>query len=103
MDGVKSNLTINYSIVTMFSNKGFMTGKKTAFYSQVKQLSVLTTIPIILLAGPVVGFFVGGWFDRKFHLYPWFTIFFAFLGFVAAGREIARLLNQILKDKQNNP
>lgn len=80
-----------------------MTGKKTAFYSQIKQLSVLTTIPIILLVGPAVGFFLGGWVDRKYHIYPWVTIFFTFLGFVAAGREIARLLSQVVKDKQEDP
>jgi len=77
-----------------------MTGKKNAFYSQVKQLGVLTTIPIILLVGPIIGFFLGGWIDRKTHLYPWFTIIFIFLGFAAAGKEIVRLLKQVLKEDQ---
>ncbi len=75
-----------------------MTGNKDAFYSQVKQLGVLTTIPIILLVGPLVGFGIGGWFDRKFQIYPWVTIIFVSLGFVASGREVARLLMQISKD-----
>ena len=77
-----------------------MAGKRNAFYSQVKQLGVLTTIPVILLVGPAVGFLVGGWIDRKTQVYPWFTILFILLGFLAAGREIARLLKQILKDDQ---
>lgn len=77
-----------------------MTGKKNAFYSQVKQLGVLTTIPIILLVGPIIGFFLGGWLDRKTHIYPWFTIIFIFLGFAAAGKEIVRLLKQVLKEDQ---
>ncbi len=77
-----------------------MTGKKNAFYSQVKQLGVLTTIPIILLVGPIIGFFLGGWIDRKTHIYPWFTIIFIFLGFAAAGKEIVRLLKQVLKEDQ---
>ncbi len=75
-----------------------MAKKKDAFYSQVKQLGILTTIPIILLVGPAIGFFLGSWIDRKAHSYPWVTIFFVFLGFVASGREIVRLLKQILKD-----
>ena len=77
-----------------------MAEKKDAFYSQVKQLGILTTIPIILLVGPAIGFFLGAWIDRKAHSYPWFTIVFVFLGFVAAGREIVRFLKQILKDDQ---
>ena len=79
-----------------------MAEKKDAFYSQVKQLGILTTIPIILLVGPAIGFFLGTWIDRKAHSYPWFTIVFVFLGFVAAGREIVRLLKQILKDDQES-
>jgi len=71
--------------------------KKNAFYSQLKQLGVLTTIPIILLVGPIIGFVIGGWIDRKAHIYPWFTIIFVALGFVAAGREIAHLLKVILE------
>ncbi len=77
-----------------------MAGKPNAFYSQVKQLGVLTTIPVILLVGPAVGFFIGGWIDRKTQVYPWFTLLFILLGFLAAGREIVRLLKQILKDDQ---
>ena len=78
---------------------GFMAEKKDAFYTQIKQLGILTTIPIILAAGPAIGFFLGSWIDRKAHIYPWFTIIFVFLGFVASGREIYRLLKQISKEQ----
>ena len=76
-----------------------MTGNKDAFSSQAKQIGVLTTIPIVLLLGPVVGFWIGGWIDRKALIYPWFTIIFVALGFVASGREVLRLLKQVLKDE----
>ena len=75
-----------------------MSGKNVAFYEQIKQLGVLTTIPVILLVGPVVGFFLGSWIDRKAQLYPWFTIIFVSLGFIASGREVFNLLKQIQKE-----
>ena len=75
-----------------------MNGKKDAEYSQLKQVGALTTIPIVLLTGPAIGYFLGGWIDRKTHLYPWFTITFVFLGFIAAAREMVRLLKQVLKE-----
>ena len=75
-----------------------MTGRKDIFFSQVKQLGVVTTIPIILLVGPVVGFMLGGWADRKAQSYPWFTVIFITLGFIASAREITRLLGQIVKE-----
>ena len=79
-----------------------MTGKQDAFYSQVEQLGILTTIPIILLVGPAIGFVAGGWMDRKARIYPWFTIIFVFLGFVASGREVVRLLKQVSKEDEKN-
>ncbi len=79
---------------------GVMTGKKNAFYSQVKQLGVLTTVPIILLVGPAIGFFLGSWIDRKANSYPWFTIVFIGLGFAGSACEVFRLLKEILKESE---
>ena len=75
-----------------------MTENKPAFYSQVKQLGILTTVPIILLIGPVVGFWIGGWVDRKINTYPWVTIILTLMGFLASGREVARLLKEALRE-----
>ena len=75
-----------------------MSGKNDAFYEQIKQLGVLTTIPVVLLVGPAFGFFLGGWIDRKAHSYPWVTIIFVCLGFIGAAREVIRVLRDIQKN-----
>ncbi len=79
-----------------------MAEKKGDLQSQIKHVGVLTTVPIILLVGPAVGYFLGSWIDRKSHIFPWFTIILTALGFIAAAREITRLLKQILKDDKEN-
>jgi len=79
---------------------GDTSGKKGVVFSQVKQIGALTAIPAVLLVGPILGYFAGNWIDRKFQLYPWFTVFFVFAGFFAAGREIFRLLKQVLKEDE---
>lgn len=79
-----------------------MSGKKNAYSGQVKQLGILTTIPIILLIGPVVGYFAGAWIDRKAHIFPWFTTILVLLGFAGSGREVVRLLKEVLKDSQKS-
>ena len=76
-----------------------MSGEKFPDYLQIKQLAVLTTIPIILLVGPVVGYFAGAWLDRKFQIYPWLTVVFVTLGFLASGREVVRLLKIVSKEQ----
>ena len=75
-----------------------MAENKDAFYLQVKQIGALTAVPIILVLGPLVGYFAGDWIDRRFNSYPWATIVLLILGFVAAGREIFKLLSQVLKE-----
>ncbi len=78
-----------------------MPGKKDAYFDQIKQVGVLTTIPIILLIGPAVGYFLGSWIDRKSHTFPWFTIILVGLGFAASGREVVRLLQEIAKSESS--
>ena len=75
-----------------------MAENKDSYLLQLKQIGALTVVPIILLTGPVVGYFIGDGFDRKFQSSPWCTVLFVALGFVAAGREVFRLLKQILKE-----
>ena len=79
-----------------------MTGKKSVLYSQVKQIGTFTAIPIILLIGPLLGYFAGAWVDHKFRFYPWFTMIGLFAGFAAAGREIFRLLRQFLEEDKKS-
>ena len=79
-----------------------MAEKKDAYFSQLKQIGSLTAVPIILLAGPAVGYFTGGWVDRQFRFYPWCTVLLSVLGFIASGREVMRLLRQVLKEDKED-
>ena len=79
-----------------------MAVKKSGLYSQVKQIGSLTAIPVILVVGPLLGYFAGNWVDRKFQLFPWFTIIGLFVGFIASGREIFRLLREFLEEDKKS-
>jgi ATP synthase protein I len=48
---------------------------------------LLLSIPTLLIVSPLVGFFVGGWLDRRFKTEPWLGIAGLAVGFAAAGRE----------------
>ena len=77
-----------------------MAEKKDSNLLQLKQIGALTAVPIILLVGPFAGYYIGDWLDTKFRLHPWCTVLFLALGFVASGREIFRLLKQVLKESE---
>ncbi|MEW6014531.1 MAG: AtpZ/AtpI family protein [Candidatus Zixiibacteriota bacterium] len=59
-----------------------------------RQLGLLGTIPIIMVVGPVVGFFIGRWLDSKLGTAPFLLILFLIFGFIASGKEIYRIIKR---------
>ncbi|HSG99267.1 MAG TPA: AtpZ/AtpI family protein [candidate division Zixibacteria bacterium] len=57
-----------------------------------KEIGSLGLIPIILAVGPIIGALIGQWLDKRFATAPWLTIVFVIFGFVAAVREMLRLI-----------
>ncbi|MEA2031641.1 MAG: AtpZ/AtpI family protein [candidate division Zixibacteria bacterium] len=70
-----------------------------------RQISLLTTVPAILLAAPLIGYFIGWWLDGKLKTEPYMVTAGVLLGFVAAGFEIYHLVKksaEIDKEKEND-
>jgi len=63
-------------------------------YSMYRQLGILTTIPIILAVGPILGYFIGNFLDKKLHTEPYLMIVFIIFGFVASGRGVYDLIKR---------
>ena len=55
-------------------------------------------IPMLLVAGPLVGFFVGRFLDRQFQTAPWGLIGAILLGMAASIRETIRTIRQAIRD-----
>lgn len=66
-----------------------------------RQIGTLAGIPAMLIAGALVGFFIGQWLDRRLDTAPWLQLVFFFLGMGAAIRNIALLLKQVQKDSED--
>jgi len=67
-----------------------------------RQISILTALPFIMAAGPVVGYFFGHWLDGKLATGPYLMIVFIGFGFAASGREVYRLLKQASDGERNS-
>lgn len=52
---------------------------------------MLAAIPALLAIGPVLGWFLGDFLDKKIGTGPWLSYFGILVGFVAAGREVYKL------------
>ena len=63
-------------------------------YSWVRQASVFTTIPMLLVAGPLIGYVLGNFLDKKLSTQPYLMIVFVILGFVASGQQIYHMIKK---------
>lgn len=67
-------------------------------YQQYKQIGLLTTIPFILAAGPVLGYLVGSFLDKKFGTEPYLMIVFITFGFIASGKQVYNIIVRAIKE-----
>jgi ATP synthase protein I len=61
-------------------------------YWAIRQAGLLTTIPVLLAASPIIGFFIGRFIDRKVNTEPVFSAVFLLLGFIAGAIQTARVV-----------
>jgi F0F1-type ATP synthase assembly protein I len=74
---------------------------KDKFYSNLRQAGIYTVIPLILAVGPIIGYFIGNFLDRKLHTAPYLMILFIIFGFVASGKEVYNLVKRAMQEMDN--
>ena len=57
-----------------------------------RQVGLLTTVPILLVTAPIIGFLIGQFLDKKAHTTPLLSIVFLIFGFVAAALQVAKIV-----------
>jgi len=65
-----------------------------------RQVGLLTTIPLLLAVSPIIGFFIGSFLDKRFNTDPIFTIVFLVIGFIAGARQVMNVVRKTSKDKK---
>ncbi len=63
-----------------------------------RQIALATTIPLIMVAGPAVGYFIGSYLDKVLGTSRIMTLIFLLLGLGAGGLETVRLIKEITKE-----
>jgi F0F1-type ATP synthase assembly protein I len=63
-------------------------------YRVMRQVGMLTTIPILLAVSPLIGYFIGRFIDVKLGTAPYLSIVFLIVGFIGGGMQVARVIKQ---------
>ena len=58
-------------------------------------MGLAITIPMVLASGPLIGWFIGTWLDKKLGTTPWIFIILLILGVVASVRETIKIIKEI--------
>ena len=74
---------------------------KDKFYSNLRQAGIYTVIPLILAVGPIIGYFIGNFLDKKLHTSPYLMMLFILFGFIAAGKEVYNLTKRAMQEIDN--
>lgn len=67
-------------------------------FRYIRLIGSLGTVPLMLGAGPLLGFFAGRWLDARLHTTPWLQFVLLALGFGAAVRHLVRVVNEAKRD-----
>jgi len=71
--------------------------KKDDLYKRIKIAGIISFIPVILVAGPLSGYFLGAYLEQTFGL-AWYVSFITItIGFVASIREVIRAIKLVSK------
>lgn len=66
----------------------------------VRSVGIVTTIPMVLIAGPLAGFWIGSWIDVRFGIDPWGKSILLLLGFVASLKQVIEIIKRWIKDTE---
>jgi len=71
--------------------------RKEDFYKGVKTVGFVSFIPFMLAAGPLTGYFIGSFLQKKFNLSSWVVLLCVGFGFLAVITEIMKILKAVAR------
>lgn len=64
----------------------------------VRQIGIATTIPMILAAGPLLGYWLGQGIDGRFATDPWGKVVLSLLGFGASVKQVITIIRRVIQE-----
>ena len=75
--------------------------KKAEFYKLARVWGLISFIPVVLAAGPLAGYFMGDYLEKKIGFAPYLSLLCLALGFASSIMEIVKILKLIHKNDRN--
>jgi len=73
---------------------------KADLYRWIKIGGLLSFLPFVLVAGPLAGFYLGSYLEKRFSLPAYVSIALITVGFIGSFREAVRIVKIALKTQE---
>ena len=73
---------------------------KANLYKWIKIAGLLSFLPFVLVAGPMAGFYLGTYLEKKFSLPAYISLVFITIGFIASLKEAIRIVKIALRTQE---
>jgi F0F1-type ATP synthase assembly protein I len=70
------------------------------FYPLARNIGIIITIPMVFVAGPVIGLLIGQWIDQKWLTDPWAKVILSLLGFIGSIKQVIALIKRATKETE---
>ena len=74
--------------------------RKADLYKWIKIGGLLSFLPFVLGAGPIAGYFLGNYLERRFRLPAYISIALVTIGFLASLKETIRIIKIALQTQE---
>lgn len=68
-------------------------------YKWIKIGGLLSFIPFVLVAGPLGGYFIGNYLEKRFGLPAYVSLILIALGFIGSAMEIVKIIKAALRSE----
>lgn len=75
---------------------------KAELYKIARIWGLVSFIPVVLAAGPIAGYFLGEYLEKKFGFAPYISMSLVAIGFIAGAREVVRILKLIKRSDRES-
>lgn len=94
-------MTIPYCNVLLLGSKKLRRVERlTKAYKWIRIGGLLSFIPVVMAAGPLGGYFLADYFEKRFGLPGYVSLIFILIGFIASIRETIRIIKLALKTEK---
>lgn len=91
-------MLVSRALIPNFMAKKSKQNRDESSLRGLRTIGLVTGIPMVMVAGLLVGYFFGSWIDQTFKIEPWGKVVLSILGVIAGIKQTIHLIRESTKE-----